>query len=591
MPGVLTLRLVVLWLFALACAPTSMPPPPPSAPASPPEGKAAVSVAWQTLAKESLEEYLERSPVGATSEGEHRYDGRWPDVSAQGEARFRRFLAATQQRLAELPREELGLQERIDAQILENVLRYRLFSLDELRPSEEDPRFYTDLIGDGLDPLVHRSFGTPASRLASLLERLDGIPALVAEAKQRLRRPSRVNTETAIRQNLGLIRLVEQELASHFVAAGEPLAARSQRAAAALRDLQAFFEKELLPRSDSSFRLGRERFSKKLSLVLQDDVDLDALAASARELLERTQGEMVATARQIWEQEKLGALPALETPSQRKSFVKRVLDHVADDHSTNQSIVGDARQWLAKATAFVREHDLVRVPDDPLQVIEMPEYRRGVAIAYCDASGPLEPTPETFFAISPTPADWSKERTASFYREYNQAMLADLTVHEAMPGHYLQLMHNNAFGSKLRAVFSSGAFVEGWAVYSEWLLAEKGFGGPRVKLQRQKMVLRLASNALLDHGVHAGQMDEAEAMALMTGEAFQEEGEAVGKWRRARMTSAQLTTYFYGFTQLLALRRAAEAEPAFNERRYHDRLLSWGSPAPSLVRELLRTAP
>src|SRR6185503_2992207 len=134
--------------------------------------------------------------------------------------------------------------------------------------------------------------------------------------------------------------------------------------------------------------------------------------------------------------------------------------------------------------------------------------------------------------------------------EYNQAMLADVTVHEAMPGHYLQLMHNNAFESKLRGVFSSGAFVEGWAVYSEWLLAEKGFGGPRVKLQRQKMVLRLASNAILDHGVHAGDMTEKEAMSLMTDEAFQEEGEAVGKWKRACMTSAQLTTYFYGFTQL-----------------------------------------
>ena len=549
------------------------------------------NAAWQTFASEFLEQYLEREPVGATFEGEHRYDGKWPDVSAQGETSLRTFLAATQQRLAELPREELALQERIDTQILENVLRYRSFALDELRPSEQDPRFYTDLVGDGVDPLVHRSFGTPASRLASLLERLDGIPALVASARQRLQRPSRVNTETAIKQNVGLIQLVEQELVARFPTAGEPLRARSKRAGAALRELQAFFEQELLPRSDCSFRLGRERFRKKLGLVLQDDVDIDALAASARELLERTQHEMVATAKQIWELELLGALPALETPSERKAFVKRVLSRVADDHSTNQSIVGDARQWLAKATAFVREHDLVRVPDAPVQAIEMPEYRRGVSVAYCDASGPLEPTPETFFAISPTPADWNAERTASFYREYNQAMLADLTVHEAMPGHYLQLMHNNAFGSKLRAVFASGAFVEGWAVYSEWLLAEKGFGGPRVKLQRQKMVLRLATNALLDHGVHAGQMDEAEAMALMTDEAFQEEAEAVGKWRRARMTSAQLTTYFYGFTQLLALRRAAEAEPGFNERQYHDRLLSWGSPAPSLLRELVRTAP
>ena len=165
-------------------------------------------------------------------------------------------------------------------------------------------------------------------------------------------------------------------------------------------------------------------------------------------------------------------------------------------------------------------------------------------------------------------------------------MLADLVVHEAMPGHYLQLMHNNKFSSKLRAVFSSGPFVEGWAVYSEWLMAEKGFGGPRVKLERQKRALRLAANAILDHDIHAGQMDEKAALALMEGDAFQEEGEAVGKWTRARLTSAQLTTYFYGFTELMKLRKSAEVKPGFSERAYHDRLLSWGSPAMRFVREL-----
>jgi len=320
--------------------------------------------------------------------------------------------------------------------------------------------------------------------------------------------------------------------------------------------------------------------------VLEDDVDIDALAAGARKLLADTQEAMVDTAKQIWTEDKLGKLPPLTTPEQRKAFVKKTLDHVALDHPTNKTIVADSKAWLAKATQFVRDNDLVRVPDEPVVVGEMPEYRRGVAVAYCDSSGPLEQTPETLFAISPTPSDWPKARVDSFYREYNQAMLADLAIHEAMPGHYLQLMHNNKFSSKLRAVFSSGPFVEGWAVYSEWLMAEKGFGGPRVKLERQKMTLRLAANAILDHDIHAGTMDEKQALALMEGEAFQEEGEAVGKWTRARLTSAQLTTYFYGFTELLKLRKAAEGKPGFSERAYHDRLLSWGSPAMRFVREL-----
>jgi uncharacterized protein (DUF885 family) len=247
----------------------------------------------------------------------------------------------------------------------------------------------------------------------------------------------------------------------------------------------------------------------------------------------------------------------------------------------------DADATLKSATAFVREHDLVRVPDEPCRIIEMPEYRRGVAIAYCEAAGPLEPQPQTFYAISPTPKGWSKKRVESYFREYNQSMLHDLTVHEAMPGHYLQLMHNNQFKSKLRAVFSHGAFVEGWAVYTEWLMAKYGYGGPRVRMQQQKMALRMSANAVLDFGVHAGGMTEKQAMALMMDEAFQEEGEAVGKWRRARLTSAQLTTYYYGFTQMMRLRKAFEGKPGFKERAYHDKLLSFGSPAPRYMAALL----
>jgi uncharacterized protein (DUF885 family) len=229
-------------------------------------------------------------------------------------------------------------------------------------------------------------------------------------------------------------------------------------------------------------------------------------------------------------------------------------------------------------------------------VIEMPEYRRGVSVAYCDSSGPLEKDQETFYAIAPTPKDWAQKRVDSFYREYNRGMLADLTVHEAMPGHFLQLMHNNALYSasggdlagKIRSVFSSGSFVEGWAVYSEWLMAKYGFGGLRVRMARQKMVLRLAANAILDHGIHAGTMDEKQALDLMMNDAFQEEGEAVGKWKRGRLSSAQLTTYYYGFTELMKLRAANEAAPGFSERRYHDRLLSFGSPSPRALRTLMK---
>ncbi|HEX7839218.1 MAG TPA: DUF885 domain-containing protein [Kofleriaceae bacterium] len=570
-----------------ASAPASGPAPAPGAAASPDQ---APDQAFEAFAQHFLDELFQRSPTLATHAGDHRYDATWPDVSTQGEARERAFLEDTRAALAKLPRDHLSEQNQIDAQILDERLRSMVFTIDELRPHDTDPVAYVGLISNGLDPLITREFGTPESRMTSLAGRLEALPAIVVVAKQRLGHAAKIFTETAIQQNKGLIALIENQLPARFAAVPaqkDRLTAAAGRAAAALHELQGFLEHDLLPRSDGSFRLGRPRFTRKLAFALGEDVDIDAVAAGARALLEHTQADMVDTARQIWADDKLGKLPPLDTADQKKAFVRQVLDHVAKDRPTNQTILPDAKQLLARTTAFVRDQNLVRVPDDPVAVIEMPEYKRGLAVAYCDSSGPLEATPQTFFAISPTPSDWPQARAESFYREYNQSMLAELTIHEAMPGHYLQLMHNNQFRSKLRAVFASGPFVEGWAVYAEWLMAEHGFGGPKVKLQRQKMVLRLSANAILDHDIHAGDMDEKAALALMKNEAFQEDGEAVGKWKRARLSSAQLTTYFFGFTELLKLRRAVQAQPGFSERAYHDRLLSFGSPAMKYARQLV----
>ena len=575
---------------APAAAPPPAAPPPAAVTAAPAPPPASEDQVFEALAERFVARDLELDPVNATTSGDHHHDGQWPDLSVAGDRARTAAYAEISAALATIPRDELSAQHQIDAQILINLIAYNMFALAELRPAERDPMTYTRVIGEGLDPLLNRTFQTKAERMASLRARLDGIPALVAVAKQRLAHPSKIATETAIAQNAGLIALCEHDLAAQLegVADRAAIEQAAARAATSLHEFQTFLEKDLLARADGSFRLGRALFERKLRLVLDDDVDIDALADAARAAIAQTQLDMVDTAKQIWTADKLGKLPALDTPAARHAFVRKVLDHVAADRPTNQTILADAKRWLDQATAFVRERDLVRVPDEPVAVVEMPEYRRGVSVAYCDSSGPLEAKPETSYAISPTPHDWPAKRVESFYREYNEAMLGELSVHEAMPGHYLQLMHNNRFPSKLRAVYQSGAFVEGWAVYGEWLMAERGFGGPRYKLQRQKMLLRAAANTVLDHDIHAGTMDEKAAIALMTDQAFQEEGEAVGKWKRARLTSAQLSTYFYGFRELAAIRKANESKPGFTDRAYHDRLLSYGSPGLRYVRELMK---
>jgi hypothetical protein len=268
--------------------------------------------------------------------------------------------------------------------------------------------------------------------------------------------------------------------------------------------------------------------------------------------------------------------------------VRLALDRLADEHPDDGSIVDLARTCLDETTAFVRQYELVSLVDDSCVIQTMPEFSRGVAVAYCDPPGSLE-TAEvpTFYCISPTPAGWPEQRVTSFYREYNDHMVRNLTVHEAMPGHFLQLAHARRYrgSTRVRAITRSGPFIEGWAVYAEQLMADHGFGGPAVRLQQLKMQLRMTINAIIDQAVHCEDMTEGEAMALMTQRGFQEEGEAAGKWRRALLTSAQLSTYFVGYQEVSAI--AAARPSGVTPRDWHDRMLAEGNPSPRHLRGLL----
>ena len=274
-----------------------------------------------------------------------------------------------------------------------------------------------------------------------------------------------------------------------------------------------------------------------------------------------------------------------------KNVIKTVLNKLAEDRPNNETIVTQANQDLQEATEFVRSKNLVTVPTESVKVIEMPEFARGSAVAYFDSAGPLEKKNETFFTISPTPNDWSEQRKESFYKEYNDYMLQDLTVHEAMPGHYLQIMHSNKFKAPtlVRAIFRSGTFTEGWAVYAEQMMAENGYGGDAVEMQQLKMKLRVIINAIIDQKIHTEGMTEKEAIDFMMNEGFQEEGEAAGKWKRANLSSTQLSTYYVGVVEVNDIANAYKAKMngKVDLLKMHDAMLSYGSPAPKYVKEML----
>lgn len=534
-----------------------------------------------------LEEYLALFPEMATALGDHRHDARLSDWSAEGRARMREFYRRWLARISTFDRDALSQEDLVDLDAWRNNLEAGLFSLDEVQDWRWNPLEYNP--GDSLYPLMARDFAPLEQRAASLRGRLEAIPRWLEVARGNLRNPPRIHVETAIQQNAGTLSLVGPELDA--LLEGSPilearLAPARERAAEALRAYGAWLEKELLPRSEGDFRLGRALWERKLAYTLESALQPSEVLARAKVELAAVQEEMAAVARPLHER----FFPGRPAPRNRRALIRAVLDRLAQDRPDDRTILEKARRSVLQTTAFVKDQDLVTLPDQPLELIEMPEFARGVAVAYCDSPGPLEQGGRTFFAISPAPADWSPERVASLYREYNDSMLEDLTVHEAMPGHYLQIWHSNRFQAptRLRAVFSSGTFIEGWATYAEQVMAERGYGGPEVRMQQLKMRLRLILNAMLDQGVHVGGMTREEAMRLMTEEGFQEEGEAAGKWRRACLTSAQLSTYFVGNLEVTDLaRRLRERRPQASTREIHDAMLSFGSPAPRAVARLL----
>jgi len=550
--------------------------------------------AFQKIAHDYVEQYLRANPEQATDLGDHRFDGQLTDYSSDARAKDLATQKEFRDKLNAIDGSQLTGPNNIDFRILKENIDYQIFRAEELKEPEWNPLVYMQSLANSLYLLVARDFAPAEKRMPNLRQRMEKIPGVIAQAEANLQHPPRIHTETAIEQTQGAINLVRTELAPLLDQAPQmkkELAPLQEKTAAALEDYKKWLQNDLLPRSDGDFRLGAEKYRKKLHFALASDLPMEEIMKRARADLDQAQIAIYETALPLYKKYFPTADPAAAGLADKHKVTAAVLDKLAEQHPNDATVVDFAKKITAEATDFVKQHDLVAVPTVPLDVIAMPEFKRGVAIAYCDAPGPLEKNGKTFFAVAPTPKDWSKERKESFFREYNNYMIRDLTVHEAMPGHFLQLARANEFRAPtlVRAIFQSGTFIEGWAVYCEQMMAEQGYGGPEVKMQQLKMRLRGICNAILDQSIHAGNMSEKEAMDLMTKEGYQQEGEAVAKWKRARLTSAQLSTYFVGATEHLDLRAAEQKKLGneFNLKKYNDQVISYGSPPVKYVRELM----
>ena len=552
------------------------------------------------LAADYLDARAERHPDAATELGDHRFDAQLASSTADALAADRQALDHWAAALGAVDTSALAPEHQVDAAMMADDVARQIFEHDELREHAWNPLLANP--GRAIYGLLARDFAPLPDRLASVAGRLAGVPAALAAARQLLGPMPKVHLETAIAQFSGTIALVTDVIDAALRDApecGDDIAAVRPAALDALAGHRTWLSARLSEgAADGLFadpRIGAELFARKLSLTLNTQADADAILARAHADLDRVSAEIAALAAEIAGRDSRGGGRG-RAAAGSDPVVREVLGQLAAEAPDDTNILPFGRSALAAQTSFVRQNRLVSMFDDPVEVIEMPEIDRGVAVAYCDSPGPLEMAPmPTFIAISPTPADWPAQRVASFYREYNRHMLHNLMVHEAMPGHYLQLQHSRRFSGSataIRAALRSGSFVEGWAVYAEQVMAEHGYpgeGDPRaVRMQQLKMQLRMIINAILDARVHGHGMTEAEAMALMTGRGYQEDGEAAGKWRRVLLTSAQLSTYYVGFTEVADLAGELRAvKPDAAEAEIHDRMLAHGSPPVRLLRPLV----
>jgi hypothetical protein len=609
-------------------------------PASPSPARAAVQPPAQGAAA-LLEEYFARNPVQATLAGEHRFDDRWPDVSPAGLSAAVQFTGQGLRTLAAL-RTQSDAATAIDLDMMATTLALDRFTIEVERRWHTDPLTYASLIGEGLETLLVREHASVEERGRAVAGRLEGLPALVAQAVGNLSDPAVMKAphgKVALGQIEGLVELVGKQLPERLAGVSPALRERLQRATApALAAIErlASHVRGALPRAAGRWRLGPEQFAAKLGLTLDSDVPASALHARARDEHGQVRARMAELARELYEplfgsqraralpprSGVAGAGPGGADAGGADRLTREVLAALAEDTVAPEALRDAAEANLARLRAFVAEHRLVDLDErEQLTVIWTPPHKRGVAVAGLEAPPALgagKPGLPSFYLVQPVPADWPAERRRSLLREYNQFMLEILSIHEAIPGHFVQLAHAARHPSAIRKVFANGPFVEGWAVYSERLMVEAGYAGqapagarPRnmspglwrvkndpglrakaIALQGQKLYLRAITNAILDHDVHAGSLDEEEAVRFMVQQSFQEEGEARGKWVRAQVTSTQLSTYFVGASAWFELRREAEERArarggTLDLADFHRQALGHGAPPVHRLPELM----
>lgn len=575
-----------------------------------PSDQASSSVApgnatFAQLTDQFVKESLALSPVNASYAGFHKYtdpktgkvielDAELDDVSAKGVAAQEAFYRAWRARFQkETPVASLDAQDGADYRLIDDNIALSLLEYEHIQSYKHQPQVYVELIGNGLFLPLTQDYAPQEVRIGHVISRIGQIPRLLEQAKSVLTDSDPIFISTAIEENEGNIRLVDKVAGD--IAAGSPLKAQYDKVAPVAKKAQADFtawiQNDLAkrPTNGRDWRLGKEWYAQKFHYVMETSITPDQLLADAEAEVKRLRAEMLQVAIPLYKQmypgkDDYSTLPARE---RENKIIRAVIDKISEQHPQRDQLIEAVKADLEGIKQFIREQKIVTLGSrDNLKVIPTPEFERGIfSVAGFHSAPPLEPNAEAQYWVTPIDPKMPEAKAESKLREYNNYTLKWLTIHEALPGHYVQAEHADDVQPPtrrvLRALLGNGAYVEGWAEYIADVMTEEGYlnHDPKFLLIRRKIMLRATANTVLDIRMQTMNMSDEQAMDLMVNDTFQTQAEAEGKLRRAKLSSTQLPTYFAGSRQWWELRKKYQAAKAssFTLQEFHNKAIDQGA--------------
>ena len=559
-------------------------------------GVKTVDAEFDTYKEQFVEVLWKLYPGWASSQGYHKYDSLLvvPDSNARNKEKA--FAKSHLDWLATFDKDKLSDNNKTDYLMMQDFLQSITWSIDTLRSFEWNPSQYN--IAEGFAMMLNDNYDSLDNRLRNFYLRMAYVPAYYEAAKLNIKNPTAEHTQLAIEQNLGGVSVFETELddalsKSHL--SDDEKGKMKERAAAVVTAIKGYTDwlSGLNNREPRSFRLGRSLYAQKFKYDIQSGYSVDEIYSKALAHKKELHQKMYVTASQLWPKY-MGGGPR---PADTLALIRAVIDKVSQRHANPDSFQQVIEQQIPSLVSFIQNKDLIYLDSSkPLVIRKEPAYMAGVAGASISSPGPYDKHGNTYYNVGSL-SGWSAEKAESYLREYNYYTLQILNIHEALPGHYTQLVYANQSPSIIKAILGNNTMIEGWAVYTELMMLENGYGAPEgsnepepeMWLMYYKWNLRSTCNMILDYNVHANNMSKEEAMHLLVDEAFQQQAEAEGKWRRVSVTSVQLCCYFTGFTEIYELREELKTKMGdkFNLKAFHEKFLSYGSAPVKYIRQMM----